>query len=465
VELTLIEKDERLGGNIRTEKTDGFLIEGGPDCFLSEKPWAMALCKRLGLEDRLLATNEGQKTFVLSKGRLHELPEGVILMVPTKVLPLITSRLITLRGKIRMALELFVPKRREEGDEGDESLGDFVRRRLGTEVLEKIAEPLVAGVHAGDPETMSVRSSFPRFVQLEEDYGSLIRGMLARMAQMKKEREVRKKTTRGGRMKLKGVGPKVTMFMTLKGGLTELVDALTIRIKEMEVASLLTGKNVTGLVKREDGYEVLTEGEPSVHADCVVVATPSYVASDLLKGIDNEFSSRLLSIPYVSTATVSIAYKKADITHPLDGFGFVVPKTENRRIMAATWSSIKWSYRAPADMVLIRCFVGGAKQSELVSLNDEEMTEMVKEELRDIMGIDAEPVIVRIYRWNDAMPQYTIGHEERIKDIEEITSRHPGLYLTGSAYRGIGISDTVREAESTAKKVLEFLNSTRMEET
>jgi oxygen-dependent protoporphyrinogen oxidase len=272
VELTLIEKDERLGGNIRTEKTDGFLIEGGPDCFLSEKPWAMALCKRLGLEDRLLATNEGQKTFVLSKGRLHELPEGVILMVPTKVLPLITSRLITLRGKIRMALELFVPKRREEGDE---SLGDFVRRRLGTEVLEKIAEPLVAGVHAGDPETMSVRSSFPRFVQLEEDYGSLIRGMLARMAQMRKEREVCKKTTRGGRMKLKGMGPKVTMFMTLKGGLTELVDALTIRIKEMEVASLLTGKNVTGLVKKEDGYEVLTEGGASVHADCVVVATPS----------------------------------------------------------------------------------------------------------------------------------------------------------------------------------------------
>jgi oxygen-dependent protoporphyrinogen oxidase len=332
-------------------------------------------------------------------------------------------------------------------------------------VLEKIAEPLVAGVHAGDPETMSVRSSFPRFVQLEEDYGSLIRGMLARMAQMRKEREVCKKTTRGGRMKLKGMGPKVTMFMTLKGGLTELVDALTIRIKEMEVASLLTGKNVTGLVKKEDGYEVLTEGGASVHADCVVVATPSYVASDLLKGIDNEFSSRLLSIPYVSTATVSIAYKKADIMHPLDGFGFVVPKTENRRIMAATWSSVKWSYRAPADMVLIRCFVGGAKQSELVFLNDEEMTEMVKEELSDIMGIDAEPVIVRIYRWKDAMPQYTIGHEERIKDIEEITSRHPGLYLTGSAYRGIGISDTVREAESTAKKVLEFLNSTRMKET
>jgi oxygen-dependent protoporphyrinogen oxidase len=460
LELVLVEKSGVLGGNIQTEKTEGFLIEGGPDCFLSEKPWAMALCKRLGLEESLLPTNEGQKTFVLSKGRLHELPEGVILMVPTKILPLVTSSLITLRGKLRMALEFFIPKRKEKGDE---SLASFVRRRLGTEALEKIAEPLVAGVHAGDPETMSVRSSFPRFVQLEEDYGSLIRGMLARMAQMRRERKKREsiKAPRGGRMKEKGPGPgsspRVTMFMSLKGGLTEMIDALTSRIKEGEGAAILTGRNVTGVVGKDGGYEVLIEGEPSVNADCVVVATPSYAASELLKGLDKELSEKLLSIPYVSTATVSIAYRKADIRHPLDGFGFVVPKTENRRIMAATWTSVKWSYRAPEDMVLIRCFVGGAKQAGLVFLSDEEMARMVREELKEIMGIDAEPVLTRIYRWKDAMPQYTIGHEGRIADIEEITSRHPGLYLTGSAYHGIGISDTVREAEETAKKVIGYL--------
>jgi oxygen-dependent protoporphyrinogen oxidase len=191
-----------------------------------------------------------------------------------------------------------------------------------------------------------------------------------------------------------------------------------------------------------------------------VIATPSYAASELLKEVDGELTEKLLSIPYVSTATVSIAYKKAEVKHPLNGFGFVVPKTERRRIMAATWTSVKWAHRAPEDMVLIRCFLGGAKQGELVFLTDEEMTRVVREELKDIMGIDAEPVITRIYRWKDAMPQYTIGHDERVAEIEELTEKHPGLYLTGSAYRGIGISDTVREAEETAKKVLGCLNPT-----
>lgn len=446
VELTLVEKNDRLGGNIRTEKTDGFLIEGGPDCFLSEKPWAMALCKRLGLAERLLPTNEGQKTFVLSGGRLHVLPEGVILMVPTKMLPLATSRLITFRGKLRMALELFIPKRKEKGDE---SLASFVRRRLGQEALDKIAEPLIAGVHAGDPDTMSIRSCFPKFVQLEEEYGSLIRGMLARIGEMSR---ARKKAA-----KAPGAGAKVTMFMSLKGGLKELVDALTGEIEKAQGASVVTGSKITGIVRKNGGYAVISEGGPSMSADCVVVAAPSYVASKLLSKVDAGLSKKLLTIPYVSTATVSVAYRKSDVKHPLDGFGFVVPKTENRRIMAATWSSVKWSYRAPDDMVLIRCFVGGAKQAGLVNLSDGEMTRVVREELKDIMGLEAEPVLTRIYRWRDSMPQYTIGHAEKVSGIEGLVSGHPGLYLTGSAYRGIGISDTVREAEETAKKVVDYL--------
>lgn len=446
VELTLVEKNDRLGGNIRTEKADGFLIEGGPDCFLSEKPWAMALCKRLGLAERLLPTNEGQKTFVLSGGRLHVLPEGVILMVPTKILPLVTSRLITLKGKLRMALELFIPKRRKKDDE---SLGSFVRRRLGQEALDKIAEPLVAGVHAGDPETMSIRSSFPKFVQLEQEYGSLIRGMLARIGEM---RRARKKAA-----KAEKPGTRVTMFMSLKGGLKELVDALTGEIEKAESASVVTGNKIIDIVKKNGGYAVISDDGPSMSAACVVVSAPSYVASGLLNKVDERLSKKLLNIPYVSTATVSVAYRKSDVKHPLDGFGFVVPKTENRRIMAATWSSVKWSYRAPDDMVLIRCFVGGAKQAGLVYLSDGEMTRMVREELKDIMGLEAEPVLTRIYRWKDSMPQYTIGHEEKVSGIEGLVAEHPGLYLTGSAYRGIGISDTVREAEETAKKVVDYL--------
>ena len=437
--ITIIEKSANLGGNIKTEKIDGFLVEGGPDCFLSEKPWAMELIKRLGIETSLLPTRKPRgKTFVYHKGKLRLLPEGVILMVPTRMFPLATSSLITIPGKIRMALEFFIPKRKEKTDE---SLGDFVRRRLGKEALDKIAEPLVAGVHAGDPETMSVRASFPKFVELEEKHGSLIRGMLARMKAMRAHVKP-------------GVKSNITMFMTLRHGLIELVSAIVSKLEGVEIK---TGAGVKGVLKKEGGYEVLVDGGHSIEADSVVIAAPAYVASELVKALDKELSEKLLSIPYVSTATVSIGYKRKDIAHPLDGFGFIVPKIEKRKLMAATWSSIKWEGRAPEDSVLIRCFIGGAKNEELVSLNDKDMTGVALSELKEIMGIDAEPLFIRIFRWIKAMPQYTIGHEERVSKIEELTGRHAGLYFTGSAFKGIGISDTVREGEVTAKKVLRYL--------
>ncbi len=447
-EVILLEKNPNAGGNIKTEKINGFIIEGGPDCFLSEKPWAMELCKRLGLGDRLLPTNEAnRKTFVLSGGKLHELPEGVILMIPTKIMPLAFSSLITLRGKIRMALEICIPGRK---DRGDETLGDFVRRRLGQEALDKIAEPLVAGVHAGDPETMSIRSSFPKFVQLEEDYGSLIRGMLKRMAAMKKS-----KASSPGPAN----GPKVTMFMTLKEGLSEMIDTLTSSLLKFKNTSMRTNETVTGVLSKNDGYEINITGGGQIKADAVIIAAPAYAASSLLSGLDAELSQKLLSIPYVSTATVSIAFKRPDVRHPMNGFGFVVPKTEKRRIMAATWTSVKFKYRAPEDYVLIRCFVGGSKNSELIKLSDEEITAVVREELKYIMGIDAEPVLARVYRWKNSMPQYTVGHEERVNWIEERASRHHGLYLTGSAYHGIGISDNIRQGEIVAKKALHHLGA------
>ncbi|MBI5344471.1 MAG: protoporphyrinogen oxidase, partial [Deltaproteobacteria bacterium] len=401
-EIIILERKERPGGNIRTERAGGFLIEGGPDCFLSEKPWAMELCKRLGMEDKLLMTNtEFRKTFVLSRGRLHELPEGVILMVPTRVLPLAASGLITLKGKMRMALELFIPRRK---DKGDESLGDFVRRRLGQEALDKIAEPLVAGVHAGDPDTMSVRASFPKFVQLEEEHGSLIRGMLKRMELMKKG----KKPGNGK------AGNKVTMFVTLRDGLGELIETLAARLSDGPDTHIKTGVAVVGVSNKGNKYEVALDGREPVEADVVVAASPAWAASALIKELDGELSEKLLTIPYVSTATVSIAFRKQDVRHPLNGFGFVVPKTEKRRIMAATWTSRKFKYRAPDDAVLIRCFVGGSKDASLLSLSDDEMVLMVREELRDIMGIDAKPQLARVYRWINSMPQYTIGHEERV---------------------------------------------------
>ncbi len=444
LEILLLERKERIGGNIRTEREDGFLVEGGPDCFLSEKPWAMELCKKNGLGDKLLTTNETNKTtFVLSGGRLHELPEGVILMVPTRIIPFMKSTLISFFGKMRMGMEMFIPKKK--GD-SDESLADFVTRRLGKEALDKIAQPLVAGIHGGDPKTMSVRSSFPKFVQMEEEYGSLIKGMLKKMTMMKKARAA-KAGSGGGR-------PKVSMFMTLRDGLSELVESIVARLT---MTTIKTGVNVTGVIKRESGYEINTEGGTPIKCDSVIIAAPAYAAANLLKGFDNTLSDQLMTIPYVSTATVSLGYRKAVVPHPLNGFGFVIPKAENRRIMATSWVSVKFEGRAPDDSVLIRCFVGGANREESVFLSDEELTRLVKSELKDIMGIEAEPVLTKIFRWHKAMPQYTIGHIERVAEIAGRTRRYPGLYLTGSAYDGVGISDCIRLGGDTAKKAVDFM--------
>ncbi|HHL39747.1 MAG TPA: protoporphyrinogen oxidase [Deltaproteobacteria bacterium] len=444
VKVTLLERRDRPGGNIRTERVDGYLIEAGPDCFLSEKPWALALCRETGLGDELLATNEEhRKTYVLSGGRLHELPEGVILMVPTRIVPLLASSLISLRGKLRMAMEPFVPRRKGEADE---SLGDFVRRRLGREVLEKIAEPLVAGVHAGDPETMSIKSSFPKFVELEERYGSLIIGMLSRIRKM---REMKRREGGGG-----GRGERVTMFMTLRSGLSTLVDRL---LELTPSAEVRTGAVAAALRRTARGYEVGLEGGERVEADAVVIAAPAYAAARLVEELDGELAARLLSIPYVSTATVSLGYRRGDVAHPLDGFGFVVPRAEGRAITAASWVSQKFAHRAPEGAALIRCFIGGAKNEELALADEEELSATARRELREIMGIEAEPQVTRVYRWRKAMPQYTTGHAERVKAIRRLTEARPGLFLTGSAYEGIGISDCVRQGGETAGRVVRFL--------
>ena len=450
LEIVLLERKERIGGNIRSERVDGFLIEGGPDCFLSEKPWTMELCKKLGLADKLLPTNDSNKrTYVLSGGRLHELPEGVILMVPTKVMPFLRSSLISPSGKIRMGLEFFIPKKKS-GE--DESLGDFVTWRLGREALDKIAEPLIAGIHGGDPATMSVRASFPKFVQMEEQYGSLIRGMLQKMRKMQSNR---KPAASEGGGKEGGGKPRVTMFMTLKDGLFEMVEKL---VERLEMTTIKTGVSVSRVDRLDSGYEVIIEGGETVPCDSVVVATPAYAAAGIVNELDRELSAMLNTIPYVSTATVSLGFKKSDIKMALDGFGFVIPRSEKKRIMAASWVSVKFSHRAPDDSVLIRCFVGGAKNEEMVFLSDEKIAQVVMEDLKDIMGIEAEPLFKRIFRWHKAMPQYTIGHEERVAALEERADKYPGLYLSGSAYHGVGISDCIRMGEETAAKVLDHLD-------
>jgi oxygen-dependent protoporphyrinogen oxidase len=450
-EILLIDSNPRVGGNIKTEKHNGFIVEGGPDCFISEKPWALALCRRIGLTDELLVTNDKlRKTFVLSKGKLHVLPEGVILMVPTKMIPLAFSTLISFGGKIRMAMEYFIPKRRSTEDE---TLGSFVRRRLGAEALDKIAEPLVAGIHAGDPETMSVRASFPKFVEMENEYGSLIKGMIKRMAKMKGKKLAAASGAAKGVAGAKPAG-KVTMFMSLKGGMTTLIDKIAEIVLSKPNTRIWCSADADSIARIDDKFRIGISDGSTIEADAVVIAAPANAASRLTVDIDPELSEKLKSIPYVSTATISIAYKKADIAHPMNGFGFVVPGSEKRRIMASTWTSIKFSGRAPDGSVLIRCFVGGSRNMELVDLSDTEMIELVKSELSDIMGITAEPELARVFRFKRAMPQYTVGHEERVAWIDERVEATPGLYLTGSAYHGIGIADSIRYGEITAKKVL-----------
>ncbi len=442
IETLLVEKDQHLGGSIITEEVDGFVIEGGPDCFLSEKPWTLKLCARLGIEDQLLNTKENRRTFILSHGKLHALPEGFMLLVPTSFMPFIRSTLISPFGKIRMAMDWFVP--RGKSDE-EESLAEFVSRRLGKEALEKIAEPLVAGIHASVPETMSLKATFPRFLDLEQEHGSLIRGMLVRrkkFAQFIKNRK----------------GPERTMFVTLKNGLGDLIETLKSRLNP---GSIFLEKQVISLEQENrEGvpfYSLKTDGDEILETDVVVLATPSFVSGDLLSGFDKPLMDLLHTIPYVSSAIIHLAYRASDIRHTLDGFGFVVPRTEKRNIMASTWTSVKFANRAPDGNVLLRVFVGGAKNEAAMKLNDDEMVAMSREELKHIMGIEANPVFTRVYRWEKSMPQYQLGHLERVTEIEQGVLRHPGLFLTGCAYRGVGISDCIHEGELVAEKVMKYL--------
>ena len=437
-DFSVFEKENSAGGKLFTEKIGNLVVEGGPDSYLPEKYWSVQLIKKVGLEPEMLCSNDEHKgTFIYSGAHLHPLPEGVMLMVPTMIMPRLRSSLISWSGKMRMGMELFVPPRK---DNKDESLAEFVTRRLGKECLDKIAEPLVAGIHTSNPDNMSVLAIFPRFIEMERNSGSLIKGMLEAMKKMPPKNPA---------------GPQMTYFMSLKEGMQELVRGCLSRIGEERVQ---TGKAVVS-ARKEDGRYRLAFGDGSTaEFDALVLATPSFVTEDILRTLDGELSEKLSSIEWSSSATVSIAFRKSEIRKPLPGFGFIVPRIENRRINACTWSSIKWSHRAPEDIVLIRSFLGGGHHEELVDLADEELLRIVLEELRDIVGIQAHPVFFKAYRWFKGMPKYTVGHLDRIAALEELLKKHPGLFLIGSSYRGIGIGDCVKSGFSAAEAIETLFN-------
>ncbi|MCB0193991.1 MAG: protoporphyrinogen oxidase [Anaerolineae bacterium] len=438
IDYTLVESEPRLGGKIITKTIDDFVIEGGPDSIVTTKPWGAKLCRDLGLDDELIPTNDYKRgIFVLNKGKLVDFPGGFRLTIPTEFIPFALSPLISPLGKLRMAMDLFIPPRQESGDE---SLGDFIRRRLGDEALKKIAGPMMAGIYVADPEKLSLKSTFPQFMAMEQKYGSLIKAM----QHAKKNRPTN------------GAKPS-PMFLSLKGGLNDLVKTLVKQLK----GELCLGQRVTRLKADKTGFHVFTDhSQTPIYADAVILAVPAYVAADLIEPILPELAQLQRQIRYVSTATISLGYRRADVIkqHPFNGFGFLIPQSEQRKIIACTWTSTKFDCRASDDDVLVRVFVGGDGQEAHVTLPDDQLLTLVKKELSDIMGVTAQPVVHQIFRWVKGNPQYDVGHMERVDAMEALTRQIPGLYLNGSAYRGVGIPDCVKGALETVDYLFEQLH-------
>ena len=461
VDWHLYEDESRFGGKVHTVRRDGFVVEGGPDSAIIEKHWPITMARRLGIGDRFEDSNEGiRKSFVFTRGRLHELPEGIILMVPTRMVPFALSSLMSWPGKVRMGMDLVLPRggsARGAGGDGDESLGDFVRRRLGKEALARIAEPIVAGIHAGDPEQMSVRATFPMFLDMERKHRSLILAML-------KRRKARQKAAAGAATRPRPEGGPHSYFYSFKGGLQELSDALVASLPAERLRGGSAVRTMTpcgagcGASGAGSGAYALQLADGSrVVVDAVVLATPAWASGDLLRMVAPLPAADLSSIQYVSTATASLAFRRDQVAHDLTGFGFVVPRAENRPVMATTWSSSKFPGRAPEGHVLLRSFLGRAGIEAAAQLDDDEMTKVVRAELREVMGIAAEPELVQIFRWPRGMPQYRVGHVDLVDRIEAGVARAPGIELAGGAYHGIGIGDCLREGAAAAERALEHV--------
>jgi oxygen-dependent protoporphyrinogen oxidase len=436
VDLVLFEAADRLGGTIQTERHDGFLVECGPDSFLSEKPWALALCRRLGIEDRLVRTDDRfRRTFVVFGGRLHPLPDGFQLLAPTRLGPFIASTLFSWPGKLRMGLDLVLPR----GGHADESLGDFVRRRLGREALERVAQPLVAGIYTADPDDLALAATMPRFLELERRERSVILAMW---------RAARRAPAQASGSS----GARWSLFVTFREGMEELTRTLgnllppgTARLKE----------RVIEVVPRGPGWQVVTSDGGATEADAVVLAPEAYQVARMIRRLDPALAHLLEGIPYASSATVTLAYRRADIAHPLDGFGFVVPHVEGRPIIACTFSSVKYPGRAPEGHALLRVFLGGALNEAVLEQDDAAMVATVRRQLEELLGARGAPIVTRVARYPKAMPQYHVGHLARVEAIEHGVARHPGLALVGGAYRGVGIADCVHAAEQAVERLLD----------
>jgi len=442
LDLVVYERGERTGGKIFTDRAGDFLVEAGPDAFLSSKRGAISLSHSLGLDDRMVSPRpEFRGSFVLNKGRLQPIPQGLSGLVPGELGPMVRSRLISPAGKARMALDFALPARRGVDDE---SLASFVSRRLGQETYERMIEPLLSGIYAGDGDRLSLAATFPQLRASEVTHGGILRGALAQ----KREAARRIDTPRPG-------------FISFDGGMSVLTDRAAEAVKASGTRIVL-GTSCTGIARAGGrGFELSLEtagGTASESFDGVVVAVPAWAAAPLLAGVSPDASNALAAIEHVSSALVAIGFPESQLTRPLNGYGYVVPRVEHRAVMAMTWISSKWQDRAPEGQALVRAFIGRAGQQDALAGDDASLVAIALCEMQEIMGLTVTPTLTRVYRWDRGMPQYNMGHLERVRRIESSLDRTPGIRVAGSMFRGVGIPDSIVSGETAAANILADLN-------
>ena len=442
LDVVLLEASDRLGGVIGTRHEDGLLIEEGPDCFLTTKPGGVELCDELGLGGELIGTTtEHRQSFIVRHGDLVPVPQGFYLMAPGSMWPFVTTRAFSWPGKLRMALDLVLPRR--GASQGDESLADFVTRRLGREALERMAQPMIGGIYTADPRHLSMQATMPQFLQMEQLHRSLLLALRHRQRQANAQQP--------------GVsGARYGLFASFRHGMQTLVEALADRLPAGTVHLQTPVRSVRRHAESRR-WVVSPQGGPDLEADALCLALTAPEAARLLTGLDPELAAGLRDIPYASSAIVTLAYNRADIAHPLDGMGFVVPAVEQRNLIACSFSSVKFAGRAPAGRVLLRAFVGGALQQEQALWPDAKLQDAVCEDLRQLLGLTGKPRLCQVSRHPNAMPQYHVGHLARVERLEAATGRWPGLAVAGNACHGVGLPDCIRSGGDAARGMVSDL--------
>ena len=436
LDITLLEAGGRVGGVIETEHRDGFLVEHGPDAFISTKPAAKALCEELGIADQFIGTNpKVRRSFVIRNGTLHPVPEGFYMMAPGSFMPFLKTPLFSWRGKLRMALDLFIPRRERDTDE---AVAHFVRRRLGTEAFTRMAQPMIGGIYTSDAENLSLQATFPRFLEMEKAHGSIIKAL---RAQKKQAAQTSRDTS----------GPRYSLFLSFKSGMQTLTDTLTQALSD----SIRLDAKVEHIQQTSDGnrwHVSLANGE-TLNAGLLCLALPVPQAAALIENVSSPLTTKLNAIPYASSATVNLAFRRADVTHALDGMGFVVPATENLSLIGCSFSSVKFESRAPTDHVLLRAFVGEPTSKKTAT----ELIELCQADLTPLLGLKNAPQFAMVSKHSQAMAQYQVGHQDVVSSIEQFTSELRGLALAGNGYHGVGIPDCIRSAEAAALTLLDAL--------